>query len=63
MTVIATVQVGNDLDVVTFTPDGKFAYVTVNEDGNVSVIDVKTHSVIATVQVGSNPKGIAIIPT
>ncbi|MDX8366220.1 hypothetical protein [Cytobacillus sp. IB215665] len=48
---------------IAFTPDGKHAYVTnsgVDGGGNtISVIDVKTHSVIATILVGDNPSIIA----
>src|SRR5215207_9113657 len=38
------------------------AYVTNNNDNNVSVIDTATHSVIATVPVGLGPAAVAVTP-
>src|SRR5208283_1014230 len=47
------------------TPDGKHVYVTNEFDspGTVSVIDAATNTVVATVQVGAVPIGVAITPT
>ncbi|PGU50716.1 hypothetical protein [Bacillus cereus] len=42
------------------TPDGSFAYVTNTDSDNVSVIDISTNIVVATVPVGSAPPGVAI---
>jgi len=39
-----------------------FAYIANANDGTVSVIDTSTNSVVATVQVGSSPKGVAVNP-
>ncbi len=37
-----------------------FAYVANNSSGNVSVIDVATNTVVATVPVGANPNGVGV---
>jgi YVTN family beta-propeller protein len=47
---------------VAITPDGAFAYVTNETDGTVSVIATAGNAVVATVPVGSRPRGIAISP-
>jgi YVTN family beta-propeller protein len=39
-----------------------FAYVTNESDNTVSVIDMATNKVVATVPVGSNPYGVAVTP-
>jgi len=44
------------------SPDGKRIYVSNGRGGTVSVIDVTTDSVIATVPVGKRPWGIALTP-
>ena len=41
---------------------GLFAYVANNETNSVTVIDVSTHAVIATVPVGAGPSGVAATP-
>ncbi len=38
-----------------------FAYVT-NEDGTVTVIDTNPPSVVATIEVGNSPRGVAVTP-
>ena len=45
-----------------FTPDGKYAYVTNNTDGTVSVITTATHAVSAPITVGTQPVGVTITP-
>jgi YVTN family beta-propeller protein len=47
---------------VAITPDGAFAYVTNLNSANVSVIDTSTNTIVATVNVGSQPHGVAITP-
>ncbi|MFN5009489.1 MAG: hypothetical protein ACK5EZ_08965 [Bacteroidota bacterium] len=42
-----------------FNSDGTKAYVTNQGAGNVSVVDVATHTVSQTISVGSKPNGIA----
>jgi YVTN family beta-propeller protein/parallel beta-helix repeat protein len=47
---------------VAITPNGAFAYVTNQLSNNVSVIDTSANTVVATVAVGSLPRGVAITP-
>lgn len=47
---------------VIVTPDGSRAYVTNNGSDNVSVVNLTTLAVIATIPVGNNPAGIAVTP-
>jgi YVTN family beta-propeller protein len=42
--------------------DGAYAYVANWGSNNVSVIATSTNSVVATVPVGANPRGVGIIP-
>jgi YVTN family beta-propeller protein len=56
---IDTINVGSSTFDLSVTPDGKFVYVLSN---NVLVIDVSTNKVVATVDVGGEPKGLAITP-
>ena len=39
-----------------------FAYITNQNSNNVSVIDIATNTVVATVAVGTNPEGVAVNP-
>ena len=39
-----------------------FAYVTNSDDDTVSVIDTATNAVVATVEVGTGPRGVAFTP-
>ena len=43
-----------------FTPDGKKAFVSNRLDDNVSVVDVATHKVVATIEVGDEPHGVLV---
>lgn len=40
-----------------------FAYVTNGDSNSVSVMDIATNGVVATIPVGSNPRGVAVSPT
>jgi len=71
--VVATIPVGGAVygqgpTNVAITPDGAFAYVTTynvlfeNGPGTVSVIATATNKVVATIQVGIQPFGVAITP-
>ena len=51
---------GADAHAIAFTNDGNTAYVTNQGAGTVSVIDVTTHNIIQTINVGSKPNGIAL---
>ena len=58
------VRTGNTPDWVTFTPDGKLAYVANAGDNNVSAVDVIGLKEVAKIPVGEVPKrnGTAVIP-
>ena len=56
-TVITNILVGNDPAGLAITPDGTRVYVTNQVDHTVSVIDTATHTVIATIPVGSDTDG------
>ncbi|MEN6551932.1 MAG: YncE family protein, partial [Methanobacterium sp.] len=47
---------------VAVSPDGKYAYVAINGEATVSVIDTAEDKVIKTISVGKNPIGIAVSP-
>lgn len=51
---------GADAHSIAFSSDGTKAYVTNQGAGNVSVVDVSTHTVTQTISVGSKPNGIAL---
>jgi YVTN family beta-propeller protein len=58
------VATGKTPDWLTFTPDGKVAYVANSGSNTVSAVDVATRKVIATIPVGQAPKrnGTVIVP-
>ncbi len=61
--VVDTVNgVGNDPGGIAITPDGTRAYVANRVSNNVSVIDIQTNSVIATVATARYPVSVAITP-
>ena len=55
------ILVGDSPFLVAVAPDGKHAYVTNLASNNVSVIDTARDTVAATIPVGSNPVGVAIV--
>jgi YVTN family beta-propeller protein len=52
----------SEIDVKNASPTGPYAYITNSRDNNVSVIDTVTNVVIATVDVGYSPWGVAVNP-
>ena len=56
----ADIAVGTEPRAIAVTPNGTRLYVTNHTDGTVSVIDVASRQVTATVQVGFNPAAVAI---
>jgi YVTN family beta-propeller protein/parallel beta-helix repeat protein len=62
--VIATIPLGTNLDAndVAISPDGSVAYVTQGNTNNVSVIDTAALSMIATIDVGTQPYRVAFSP-
>ena len=53
--VVPSITVGTGPLGVAITPDGKRAYVTNSDSGDVSVIDTATNMVVATIPVGTLP--------
>ena len=44
------------------SPTATYAYITNSDDSTVSVIDVATNNIKATINVGRGPEGIAVDP-
>ena len=57
-------KVGKVPDWITFTPDGKTAYIAVSEENLVSAIDTATRKEVARIPVGEVPKrnGTVVVP-
>jgi YVTN family beta-propeller protein len=53
---IGSVHVGQHPEWLTFSPDGKFAYVAVAGDNAVAAVDIAALKVVATIPVGQVPK-------
>src|SRR5207244_13089157 len=58
----ATISIRIDHFRIASPPDGTRAYVTNSGSNTVSVIDIATNAVVATVPVGLVPAGVAITP-
>jgi YVTN family beta-propeller protein len=57
------IKVGDGADAIAISPDGSHAYVTNRNDESVSVIDLATQAVTATIEeVAENATGIAVTP-
>jgi YVTN family beta-propeller protein len=56
--IVAEVAVGNDPRNVAFTPNGALALVTNRGDGTLSVIDVRSATVVNTIPLGAYPYGV-----
>ncbi len=54
------IATGADAHAIAFNADESLAYVTNQGANTVSVIDVATHTVIATINAGTKPNGVAI---
>jgi len=61
-TVATPINVGLNPNSVAINPAGTFAYVTNQNSGNVSKIDLATDTVVKTINVGTTPMGVAINP-
>ncbi len=59
---ISTIQVGNSPQGFARTPDGRHLYVVNGDSGTVSVIDLRTNTVINTLKVGDSPRWIVSSP-
>lgn len=60
--VAATIKTGAGAHAMVIVCDGRRAYVANTYANTVSVIDMGTRKVIATVRVGKGPDGISIAP-
>jgi YVTN family beta-propeller protein len=58
---LASIPVGTDPDWLTFTPDGRFAYVANAAENSVTAIDMHTYQPVATIPVGEGPKRNTVI--
>ena len=47
---------------VAVTPDGRYAYITNNFSGTISVIDTASRAVVNSINVASGPLGVASTP-
>ena len=62
---MATLKVGDDEaepEGVTTSPDGKFVYVTTENDGAIAVIDTEARKVIKSFKVGARPRSVGFFP-
>ena len=59
---IATIATGAGATRVAFTPDGRTAFSTNQDDDTVSVITVATYQAVNTIPVGDQPYGIKVSP-
>jgi YVTN family beta-propeller protein len=61
-TVIATVPLPTVPRGIDLTPDGRFAYVSVQEANAAAAISTATNTVVATVAAGTRPNGMRVLP-
>ena len=47
---------------ILIAPDGSQAFVAVNGDNNVAVVDLKTWTVVRRISAGNGPDGLAWVP-
>jgi YVTN family beta-propeller protein len=47
---------------ILITPDGSRAFVAVNGDHNVAIVDLKTWKVTSRISAGAGPDGLAWVP-
>jgi len=53
---------GKQPEGILIAPDGSRAFVAVNGDNNVAVIDLKTWNVLSRIATGRGPDGLAWVP-
>ena len=59
---VETLKTGEEPEGVKVSPDGKFVYVTSEQEGTVAVVDTAAAKVIKTFKVGRRPRSIAFMP-
>ena len=60
--VVTMLPTGEEPEGVTLSPDGKFVYVTSENDGAVTVVDTAAAKVIKTIKVGRRPRSVEFLP-
>ena len=58
---VATIPMGGHVYWLTFSPDGKYAYVSVRSKGEIAVVDTKTREIVARVAAGREPKRLIVV--
>jgi YVTN family beta-propeller protein len=58
---IKTLPMGEKVYWLTFTPDGKTAYVAVRGNNEVAVVDAETKEITARIKVGKEPKRLLVV--
>ena len=59
---VRRIQGGHDPENFDITPDGKFIYVSNEDAGTATVLDLSDGKSVATVKVGAEPEGVKITP-
>ena len=59
---IKRIALGRMPEGILIAPDGARAFVAVNGDNNVAVIDLKTWAVTSRISAGTGPDGLAWVP-
>jgi YVTN family beta-propeller protein len=60
--VVPAIPVGFGTRSVAISPDGRFAYVAIQFEGRVTIVDTATNAVVATVDTGGQPTGLKTTP-
>jgi YVTN family beta-propeller protein len=58
---IATIPMGGDVYWLTFSPDGKYSYVSVLTRNQAAVVDTATKEIVARIPVGKSPKRLLVV--
>jgi YVTN family beta-propeller protein len=57
----ATIPMGGRVYWLTFSPDGKMAYVSVRSRNETAVVDTATKQIVARVPAGKEPKRLLVV--
>ncbi len=60
--VVKIIRAGQDPESFDLSKDGRYLYVSNEDDAKVSVVDLSNDSVVATVGVGGEPEGVTLTP-
>lgn len=61
-TVTNTLLLGNGAAGIDISPNGEIAYVPNTADGTVSIVDLRSETILSTITVGASPIQVAVIP-